>query len=540
LIRQIQMKRVYSFIIAMLIACGSFAQNTSISELQLRKIQQAEYYISHGYVDDVNEEELVDAAIKGMLGQLDPHSTYIKAKDVERTNESLNGSFEGIGVQFQMIDDTLVVVQPVSGGPCEKQGIIAGDRIVTVNDTAIAGVKMSRDEIMTRLRGPKGSKVKLGVIRQGVDGINTFNIIRDKIPVYTIDASYMVDKQLGYIRISSFGATTYDEFMAAIEKLKRGGMSRLIIDLQSNGGGYMQPAVRLSNEFLQKDEIIVSQKGNSGLMQAEQKYKADGSGMLKDIPLVILVDSYSASASEILTGAIQDNDRGIVVGRRTFGKGLVQRPFELVDGSMIRLTTSHYYTPSGRCIQKPYEKGDSKSYEGDIESRLNSGELTNVDSIHFEDSLKYQTTHLKRTVYGGGGIMPDVYVPLDTTQYTKFHRELSAKGCINNTVMRYLDQNRKKLEKRYKNLETYKKNFEIKDDIYELLLAEADKAKIKYDDEMLETSKPMINNVLKALIARDIYENAAYYEISNTTNSIFIKGVEVAKSIDPVNIMNHF
>lgn len=534
------MKRVYSFIIAMLIACGSFAQNTTISELQLRKIQQAEYYISHGYVDDVNEEELVDAAIKGMLGQLDPHSTYIKAKDVERTNESLNGSFEGIGVQFQMIDDTLVVVQPVSGGPCEKQGIIAGDRIVTVNDTAIAGVKMSRDEIMTRLRGPKGSKVKLGVIRQGVDGINTFNIIRDKIPVYTIDASYMVDKQLGYIRISSFGATTYDEFMAAIEKLKKGGMSRLIIDLQSNGGGYMQPAVRLSNEFLQKDEIIVSQKGNSGLMQAEQKYKADGSGMLKDIPLVILVDSYSASASEILTGAIQDNDRGIVVGRRTFGKGLVQRPFELVDGSMIRLTTSHYYTPSGRCIQKPYEKGDSKSYEGDIESRLNSGELTNVDSIHFEDSLKYQTTHLKRTVYGGGGIMPDVYVPLDTTQYTKLHRELSAKGCINNTVMRYLDQNRKKLEKRYKNLETYKKNFEIKDDIYELLLAEADKAKIKYDDEMLETSKSMINNVLKALIARDIYENAAYYEISNTTNSIFIKGVEVAKSIDPVNIMNHF
>ena len=540
MIRQNQMKRVYSFIIAMLIACGSFAQNTTISELQLRKIQQAEYYISHGYVDDVNEEELVDAAIKGMLGQLDPHSTYIKAKDVERTNESLNGSFEGIGVQFQMIDDTLVVVQPVSGGPCEKQGIIAGDRIVTVNDTAIAGVKMSRDEIMTRLRGPKGSKVKLGVIRQGVDGINTFNIIRDKIPVYTIDASYMVDKQLGYIRISSFGATTYDEFMAAIEKLKKGGMSRLIIDLQSNGGGYMQPAVRLSNEFLQKDEIIVSQKGNSGLMQAEQKYKADGSGMLKDIPLVILVDSYSASASEILTGAIQDNDRGIVVGRRTFGKGLVQRPFELVDGSMIRLTTSHYYTPSGRCIQKPYEKGDSKSYEGDIESRLNSGELTNVDSIHFEDSLKYQTTHLKRTVYGGGGIMPDVYVPLDTTQYTKLHRELSAKGCINNTVMRYLDQNRKKLEKRYKNLETYKKNFEIKDDIYELLLAEADKAKIKYDDEMLETSKPMINNVLKALIARDIYENAAYYEISNTTNSIFIKGVEVAKSIDPVNIMNHF
>ncbi len=532
------MYKIPIFLLLSIFATQSLAQS-QISELQMRKLQQAEYFISHGYVDDVNEEELVDAAIKGMLAQLDPHSTYIRAKDVERTNESLNGSFEGIGIQFQMIDDTLVVVQPVSGGPCEKQGIIAGDRIVTVNDTAIAGVEMSRDEIMTRLRGPKGSKVRIGVIRQGIKGINIFTIIRDKIPVYTIDAAYMVDKTVGYIRISSFGSTTYDEFMSKIKELKEKGMARLIIDLQSNGGGYMQPAVKLGNEFLEKDEMIVSQKGNNGIMQITQAYKAEGNGTLKDIPVVVLVDSYSASSSEILTGAIQDNDRGLVVGRRTFGKGLVQKPVELVDGSMIRLTTSHYYTPSGRCIQKPYEKGNSKSYDNDIESRLNSGELTNIDSIHFEDSLKFHTTHLKRTVYGGGGIMPDYYVPLDTTQYTKLHRELSAKGCINNTVMRYLDQNRYKLQEKYNSLDKYKKKFNVNEEIYKILMAEAEKSKIEVDDQLLEDSKPMIGNVLKALIARDLFENEAYYEISNTTSTIFQKGLEVINSNAPVEIKNH-
>lgn len=523
------MKRIFLFLFLTLFVSKSFGQ--SVSD-QLRKLQMAEYYISHNYVEEVNEEELVDAAIEGMLHELDPHSTYVRAKDVERTNENLNGSFEGIGVSFQMVDDTLVVVQPVSGGPCEKQGIIAGDRIIYVNDTTIAGVKMSRDEIMTRLRGPKGSKVKLGVLRQGVRGINTFNIIRDKIPVYTIDASYMVDEAVGYIRISSFGATTYDEFMTAIGKLKKQGMQRLIVDLQSNGGGYMQPAIRLSNEFLRKGEVIVSQKGNSAVSQASVTYNSDGSGSLLDIPLVVLVDSYSASASEIFTGAMQDNDRGLVVGRRTFGKGLVQRPIELNDGSIIRLTTSHYYTPSGRCIQKPYKKGDSQTYQTDIESRLNSGELTSVDSIHFDDSLKFYTTHLNRPVYGGGGIMPDYYVPLDTTQYTKFYRELSAKSCINNTVMRYLDQNRSQLKKKYKSLEEFKSKFIVGDDVYKILLAEAEKAKIEYDDEAVELSKPMINTTIKALVARDMWENGAYYEISNTRSAIFLKGVDVIQNVD--------
>ena len=380
-------------------------------------------------MDTVNIPKLTEDAIRGMLTELDPHSTYSSAKDVQALNEPITGSFEGIGVQFQMVEDTLVVIKAVSGGPCEKQGIIPGDRIVFVNDSTIAGVKMTNADIMTRLRGPKGSVVKLGIIRPGVKGINNFNIIRDKIPVYTVDASYMVSPGIGYIRIDSFGATTYDEFMTAIKSLKDQGMQRLIIDLQSNGGGYLQTAVRLANEFFPKGEKVLSQKGNKNVNKAEYNYLADGTGTLKDLPVVVLVDSYSASASEILSGAFQDNDRGLIVGRRTYGKGLVQRPIELIDKSVIRLTTAHYYTPSGRCIQKPYEMGNKKDYQKDIEDRLNSGELTNIDSIHFADSLKFYTTHLQREVYGGGGIMPDYYVPLDTTLYSKLHRGLHQCRC---------------------------------------------------------------------------------------------------------------
>ena len=333
------MKRIAALALTVVTFATASAQNITINETQMRKLQQAEFFIKNNYVDNLEDEKIVDAAIEGMLKQLDPHSTYIKAKDVEKTNENLNGSFEGIGVQFQMVEDTLVVIKAVSGGPCEKQGIIPGDRIVFVNDSTIAGVKMTNADIMTRLRGPKGSVVKLGIIRPGVKGINNFNIIRDKIPVYTVDASYMVSPGIGYIRIDSFGATTYDEFMTAIKSLKDQGMQRLIIDLQSNGGGYLQTAVRLANEFFPKGEKVLSQKGNKNVNKAEYNYLADGTGTLKDLPVVVLVDSYSASASEILSGAFQDNDRGLIVGRRTYGKGLVQRPIELIDKSVIRLTS---------------------------------------------------------------------------------------------------------------------------------------------------------------------------------------------------------
>ena len=509
-----------------------------INDVQLRKLQQAEFFISNMYVDPLEDEKLVDAAIEGMLKQLDPHSTYVKAKDVEKSTENLNGSFEGVGIQFQMVEDTLVVVKTVSGGPCEKQGVMPGDRILEVNDTTIAGVKITNADILRKLRGPKGSRVKLGIQRPGVEGINTFFIIRDRIPVYTVDSHFMAEPGIGYIKIDSFGANTLDEFMTAINELKEKGMTRLIIDLQGNGGGYLQTAVQLANEFLANGERILSQKGNRPGRDSEQVYYANGTGVLQTLPVVVLVDSYSASASEILSGALQDNDRGLIIGRRTFGKGLVQRPIELADKSVIRLTTAHYYTPTGRCIQKPYEMGDIKSYQKDIEDRLNSGELTNIDSIHFADSLKFETLHLGRTVYGGGGIMPDYYVPLDTTIYTKLHREMSAKGCINNTVFKYMDRNRKNLEKRYKNkdISYFKTNFKLTEDLFDILREEARKSKIEFSEENFAEAKPMVGNVLKALIARDIWETSAYYELMNINNNIYVKGLEIIKGDEAIKM----
>lgn len=530
------MKKIYTLLSLFFVLTTLSAQNISINEEQMRKLQQAEFFISNYYVDKLDDEKLVDGAIEGMLKQLDPHSTYVRAKDVERSNENLNGSFEGIGVQYQMAEDTLVVIKAVSGGPCEKQGVLPGDRIVYVNDSTIAGVKMTNTDIMTRLRGPKGTKVKLGILRPGVKGINNFIITRDKIPVYTIDSYYMLEPGIGYIRIDSFGATTYDEFMEAVNALKGKGLLRLIVDVQSNGGGYLQTAVKIANEFFTSGEKLLSQKGNNGLGRMEQNYIADGKGTLTDIPVVVLVDSYSASASEILSGAIQDNDRGLIVGRRTFGKGLVQRPMELVDKSMIRLTTAHYYTPSGRCIQKPYEMGDRNSYQKDIEDRLNSGELMNIDSIHFADSLKYSTLHLGRTVYGGGGIMPDYYVPLDTTIYSRLHRELSAKSCVNATVLKYMDKNRKSLTKRFKTLSDFKEGFVVDGELFKILQDEAVKAKVEYKEEEFEESKKMLGKVMKALIARDLWETSAYYEIYNENNPIYAKGAEVIRSEEPLQI----
>ncbi|MCM1346870.1 MAG: S41 family peptidase [Bacteroides sp.] len=498
-------------------------QKKAFAESPLHKLQFAEFAIHRLYVDSINESRLVEDAINGMLKNLDPHSTYTTAKDVKQLNESLQGSFEGIGVQYNMIEDTLTVIQPVSGGPSEKKGIIAGDRIVLVNDTSIAGVKMGREEIMRRLRGPKGSKVKLGVMRQGVKGIQNFVIVRDKIPVFSIDAVYMIDTTTGYIRINNFGATTYKEFMEAMKKLQEQGMQNLVLDLQGNGGGYLQAAVDIANEFLDKDDMIVFTNGRA---TGRREYHADGQGRFRTGKVVVLVDGYTASASEIVSGAIQDNDRGTIVGRRTFGKGLVQRPIDLPDGSMIRLTVAHYYSPSGRCIQKPYKKGDRKDYDNDMLERLNSGELTNVDSIHFADSLKYTTLKLQRTVYGGGGIMPDVYVPLDTTQYTKLHRELSAKSCIINTTLKYIDKNRNKLKKTYSDFATFQTKFSVPEEMVSLLLDYAKKADIKYDDTTLQEALPLVKLQLKALLARDLWDISEYYQIMNTNSDIYLEGLK--------------
>lgn len=491
----------------------------------LFKLQIAEMAISNMYVDSVDEKKLVEDGIRGMLEKLDPHSAYLTAKEVKAADEPLSGGFEGIGVQFNMIDDTLMVIQPVVNGPSEKAGIIAGDRIVTVNDTAIAGVKMSREDIMRRLRGPKGTKVRLGVVRSGITDTLQFTVTRDKIPVKTVDAVYMIRPEVGYIRIGSFGSTTHTEFMEGMRLLRKKGMKSLILDLQENGGGYLQAAVDVANEFLQSGDMIVY---TDGLKTPKSEYRAKGDGSFTKGRVVVLVDSYTASAAEIVTGAIQDHDRGTVVGRRTFGKGLVQRPVSLPDGSMIRLTVSHYYTPAGRCIQKPYTKGGGKDYAMDMMNRLKSGELTSADSVHFADSLKYYTLRDHRTVYGGGGIMPDNFVPLDTTRYTKFHRMLAAKNVILNANLRYIDSHRKDLQKAYKSFNTFNASFEIPQSVIDGILKEGERLDIKpKDDEELATTLPYLRLQLKALVARDLWDMSEYFAVTNESSDIVKKAIEI-------------
>lgn len=489
----------------------------------LRKLQIAEMAVSNLYVDSVDEKKLVEDAIRGMLKELDPHSSYADAEEVKAMNEPLQGNFDGIGVQFNMVDDTLLVIQPVSKGPSEKVGIMAGDRIVTVNDTAIAGVKMKREEIMKRLRGPRGTKVRLGIVRRGVSGRLEFTVRREKIPVKSIDAVYMIRPQVGYMRIGNFGATTYREFMDGMERLKAQGMRDLVLDLQDNGGGYLQAAVEIANELLPKDELIVYTEGRR---VRRMDYKAHGNGKFRQGRVFVLVNEFTASAAEIVTGAVQDHDRGTVIGRRTFGKGLVQRPIDLPDGSMIRLTIAHYYTPSGRCIQKPYKKGDMEDYAMDFEKRLKHGELTNRDSIHFSDSLKFYTLKKHRPVYGGGGIMPDVFVPLDTLQYTKFHRQLVLKGMVINASLKYIDSHRKQLKAGYPSFDAFRSKFEVPQTLIDDLLKEAEKQKVKpKDDTELQRTLPYLKTQLKALVARDLFDMSEYFQVINETSDIVKAGL---------------
>ena len=492
----------------------------------LRKLQLAEMAISQLYVDSVNQPKLVEDAIRGMLKELDPHSSYSTAKETKALNEPLNGSFDGIGIQFNMVEDTLLVIQPVSKGPSEKVGILAGDRIITVADTTISGVKMERSEIMRRLRGPRGSKIKLGIKRRGVNELLYFTVTRGKIPVYSVDAYYMIRPHLGYIRIGSFGATTYREFMKAVDSLQTDGMRDLIIDLQDNGGGYLQASVKIIEEFLQKNHLIVYTEGRA---QRRMEYRAPGNGRFTKGKVYVLVNEYTASAAEILSGAMQDQDRGTIIGRRSFGKGLVQRPIEFDDGSMIRLTVAHYYTPSGRCIQKPYAKGDQEDYAMDIEKRYKHGELYSADSIHFADSLKCQTLRRHRTVYGGGGIMPNVFVPLDTTQFTALHRQIVARSLVINTTLRYVDEHRAELKARYTSFDDFARNYKVPQAMTDSIFAEAERLKPKpFSKEECDKTLPMLSVQLKALIARDIWDMNEYYRIMNEQNRIVAKAVEIA------------
>lgn len=511
---------------ALMVAVSCPAQTNGDNDLKLlRKLQIAEMAINALYVDSVDENKLVEDGIRGMIEKLDPHSSYSTPQEVKEMNEPLAGNFEGIGIQFNMIDDTLMVIQPITNGPCEKVGILAGDRIVEVNDTAIAGVKMSREAIMKKLRGPKGTKVHLGVVRVGIKDLLHFTVTRDKIPVKSVDASYMIRPGIGYVRIGNFGATTHSEFVECLTQLRGEGMTDLILDLQDNGGGYLMAAVDVANEFLNEDELIVYTKGR---MTPSNTYKAKGNGRFGRGRVVVLINEYTASAAEIVTGAIQDQDRGDVVGRRSFGKGLVQRPIDLPDGSMIRLTVAHYYTPAGRCIQKPYVKGDAKDYGMDVYNRLKHGELTNPDSIHFVDSLKCYTLKKQRVVYGGGGIMPDYFIPLDTTKYTKYHRELTAKSVVMQVDMRFVDSHRKELKRKYKTFEDFKVNYVVPEELIEKVFAEGEKKGIKpADDEEKAKTIPYLTVILKGLIARDIWDMSEYYSIVNETSEIVMKGVEL-------------
>ena len=495
------------------------------SDSPLRKLQIAEMAITNFYVDSVNEQKLSEDAIRGMLKGLDPHSTYTDAKETKAMNEPLQGDFEGIGVQFNMIEDTLVVIQPIVNGPSQKVGILAGDRIVSVNDSTIAGVKMPRIDIMKMLRGKKGTKVKLGIVRRGVSNILTFVVTRDKIPVHTLNAAYMIRPGVGYICLESFGMKTHEEFMDAVRGLEKQGMKSLILDLQDNGGGYLQAAVQIANEFLKDNEMIVYTEGRN---VRRQNYKAIGNGRLQKMRIYVLVNEFTASAAEIVTGAIQDNDRGTVVGRRTFGKGLVQRPFDFPDGSMMRLTIAHYYTPSGRCIQKPYKKGDLKDYEMDLEKRLKHGELTNPDSIHFDTSQKFYTLRNHRVVYGGGGIMPDYFVPLDTTKYTKYHRLLAAKNIIMNAYLKYVDANRTTLKDLYKSFDTFNKNYVVPQSLLDTIIAEGKKEKVEPKDKAeLTATMPYIKVQLKALVARDLWDMNEYYRVWNEQSDIVNKAIKL-------------
>lgn len=507
---------------------GLCAQTQSEMEAAMRKLMMAAVMTNNYYVEDVDCNKLVEDAIKGMIEKLDPHSAYTTPKETKAFNEPLQGSFEGIGVQFNMLEDTLVVIQPVVKGPSEKVGVLAGDRIITVNDTAIAGVKMSREEIMRRLRGPKNTKVKLGIKRDGIKDLVYFTVVRDKIPVNTLEAAYMVTPTIGLVRFGSFGSTTREEVRKAILDLKEKGMQSLILDLQQNGGGLLNAAAEIASFFLKKGDLVVYTKGRS---VPNQEFRCTGDQIF-DGPMVVLIDEYSASAAEILSGAIQDHDRGQIVGRRSYGKGLVQRPIDLPDGSMIRLTIAHYYTPSGRCVQKPYVKGKKDDYNKDVLNRLNSGELTCLDSVkaHMPDSLKFQTLRGHRTVYGGGGIMPDYFIPLDTTIFTQYYRELSAKSYVINANLRYLDKNRKRLCKQYSDFELFDEGFDMPDEVIEKIFAEGEKHGVKpKDDEERQQTIPQLKLTLKALVARDLWDMTEYFRVVNKRSEAVQKAVELLK-----------
>jgi carboxyl-terminal processing protease len=520
--KQRQKQRLILLISVFLFSGNAFSQYRPSPEAI--KMERTLQLINSLYVDDVDSKQLTEAAIRGMLKELDPHSSYLNEEEVRAMNEPLQGNFDGIGISFNMLTDTLYVMEVISGGPSQKVGIMPGDKIIYVNDTLIAGVKMNNQDVIKRLRGPKGTVANVKILRRGVPELMQFRIVRDKIPITSIDASYMVTDDVGYIRLSRFGVTSAREFRQAEKELKSQGMKHLIFDLTDNGGGILQTANDIANEFLGEGKLIVYTEGKN---QPRFTMEATGTDNFEGGNLVVLVNGNSASASEILAGALQDWDRAVVVGRRTFGKGLVQRQLPLTDGTMIRLTVARYYTPTGRSIQKPYEMGNTEDYNKEIIERFNHGEMFVADSIHFPDSLKYTTLVNKRTVYSGGGIMPDYFVPIDTTSGTMFHVKLNAKGVINRLAVSEVDVKRHVLESEYPEVLSFTNNFHITEEMIARLKQIAGEESVEWDEEQFATSRELILLQLKALMARDLYDTSAFFRIINEENEIFHEGLKI-------------
>ena len=488
------------------------------------KLNEVIDYVRTNYVDTVNEESLKEKTVSLLLQSLDPHSVYLPAVEYHEALDPLLGSFEGIGVQFRIENDTITVINPVSGGPSEKLGVKAGDRIVKIDGKNVAGIKITNNDVMRKLKGKKGTEVKISVFRRGFKGLIDFTITRDVIPTYSMDVAYMADPQTGYIRLNNFAATTHDELHKGILKLQSQGMKKLILDLRGNGGGYLQAAIDVADEFLPVHQLIVY---TQGIHQKREYANATSDGLFEKGDLVVLIDEWSASASEIVAGAIQDNDRGIIIGRRSFGKGLVQGHMIFRDSSIVRLTIARYYTPTGRCIQKPYNKGTDE-YFSDVYHRFANGELEHPDNIHFPDSLKFKTPKGK-IVYGGGGIMPDYYVPMERDSTLKFYNLVVNKGLLYQFAFDYTDRNRKLLEKN-KSFNEFNRNFIITDPVYNEFITYASGKGVKHDGKNLGASDSKAKVLLKAYIGRNILDNAGFYPLLNSIDPAFIKAVSVIEN----------
>ncbi|HEY3372665.1 MAG TPA: S41 family peptidase [Prolixibacteraceae bacterium] len=476
------------------------------------------------YVDSTKVNDLTEKAIVEVLRSLDPHSVYISKDEVRKMEEPLQGNFEGVGISFNVFRDTLMVVTTIPGGPSEKVGLRAGDRIVSVDSKNIAGIGLKNPAVYDYLRGKKGSKVELAVRRKGESNLLDFVIIRDKIPINSLDASYMLNQNTGYIKLNKFSATTTSEFEEAIESLKTSAkLTNLVLDLRDNGGGYLNAATELADQFLSTSKQIVY---TNGIHADKRTYDATNEGELEQGKLILLIDEGSASASEIVAGAIQDWDRGVLIGRRSFGKGLVQQPFPLTDGSMIRLTTAHYYTPSGRCIQKPYTDGID-AYRNDYQHRIEKGELFSKDSIVQNTALKYLTKISKRTVYGGGGIMPDVFIPLDTSKYYGYYNNLLRKNVVYTSVLDIMDANREKFVLKYPDFKTFDTNFEASDEMVDKIIADAEKEGVVKEEKSIEFARPLMKKQIKALVARDLFSLSQYFQVMNSEDETIQKAVEV-------------